>query len=112
MLGNFPASRVVERRVAQRFGVDRLGFGGNGAGEIFRMVGIDKEGVYAEFAEIDVELGVGAAVERAPRQFRRRPLSSCRRRQCAMAAVESVAVLSGRPTKRRGDGPGACESFR
>ena len=57
----------VDQRVAHGLGVHRLGLFRDRAPEILRLVGIDERGVDAELAEIHLEQGVGAAVQRRRR---------------------------------------------
>ena len=54
----------VHARVADGLAVEHAGARRDGAAEIFGIVGIDEGGLDAEAAEADVELRVGAAVER------------------------------------------------
>ena len=53
----------VESGVADGLAEECLGFGGNGGGEVLRIVGVDEFNVDAELGKDVVELGVGAAVE-------------------------------------------------
>ena len=55
----------VAARIGDGLAVEALGLGRDGLAEVFRIVGIDELDVVAHLAEADVELRVGAAVERA-----------------------------------------------
>lgn len=53
----------VQGRVADGLGKQGLGFRRDGPGKAFRIVRIDEYSVDAKLAEIDIELGVGAAIQ-------------------------------------------------
>ena len=57
----------VHARIGDGFGVESARSRRDGAAEVLGIVGFDESGVDPEAAEADVELRVGAAVERAGR---------------------------------------------
>jgi hypothetical protein len=85
----------VERGVAERFGAKRFGLRRDRAGEVLGFVGVDEYGIDAELAEIDIELGVGAAVQRA-------------RRNDLVAGLDDVEPR-GHPARYRNCGAAAFE---
>ena len=55
----------VHARVGDGLAVERAGLRGDGLAEVFGIAGVDELDIDAQAAEAHVELGVGAAVERA-----------------------------------------------
>ncbi len=57
----------IAARVSDGFAVEQTRFGGDGAPEVLRVVGIDEGEVVAQAAQGDIELREGSAVERTGR---------------------------------------------